>query len=265
MAEDFWAALDSPKAGPSNFWGDLSQPDEANDYQSRRKKYIELMKADPTFRAKPVEERSKFLFPKEEEKPTPLKPWRGLGAISEESEAGRRILGEGVEEFAQPKSYLRTLTGVPLAKMAVGGAQTLFAPMTGAFSELVSRRLGNLARRLPVPDPETLGQQTEEMADVCGAPLIAKGMGALRGPLSKLLPTLEETVGKVKSAGNARLAASENVATEAQIKTAEKIKRMRDTAGERLARVQALAPDAQKGSIEAYRKSMEGIRTARTQ
>ena len=269
---DLWAqAANEVGAGGSESdpWAAAAQEvaqetGQPTDYSSRRQEYIRLMKTDPAFRAKPVEERSRFLFPEEEKAPTSLKPWRGvLPAIKEESEAGQQMYQEGAEEFARPKSYLRTLTGVPLGKMAAGGLQSIFAPTTGAFSELVSRRLGNLARRLPVPDPESLGQVVEESTDIAGAPLIAKGAGALKGPLSRWLPTISEQVAAKEAEKLARLSASEIAGTKSQTEVAERFNRMRGTAEDRLTRVRSLAQEAQQKSGESYAKGMGGIRSAK--
>lgn len=203
MAGDFWADLDKGEQSPkSDFWGGLDAPGK-----SSRERYVDAMK-DPSFRSKPAEERGRIMFPESVPDRSPTvapAPSRGIfGSMQDEAARGARTAGEGWHEALNPRSYGRTLAGAPIGNILAGTAQQVMAPVTGPFNEIVSRPLGNLARSAPVPDPETLGQQTEMIADIAGPSLVAKGLGALKAPLARALPTVQE---KIATLGTKRDAA----------------------------------------------------------
>lgn len=171
-----------PAFDPSQFEQLPAKTADIPPLKSSRERYLEAMK-DPAFRSKSAEERGRIMFPESVKASAPTitpKPGRGFfGSMQDDAARGYETFSEGWREAINPQSYARTLTGVPLFKMAAGGIQSIFAPITGPINELIARPAGNLARKLPVPDPETLGQQVEIATDIA-APMAA-------GPLSNFV------------------------------------------------------------------------------
>src|SRR3990167_9172193 len=142
-----------------------------------------------TVESKPWED-----FGSQQNLPQKQVPERGFaGSIKEHAVEGIKQYQEGREEITRPKSYTRSLLGIPIINTLSGLLRTAGAPITGPISEYVSRPLGDVARKLPVPDPETLGQQVEGMADVATPFLIDPAIAA--SPVVKGVKTLKDLLG----------------------------------------------------------------------
>lgn len=145
------------------------------------------------------------------------RPSRGvMGAIKGDFSKGADTAAAGWDELLHPKSYARSLSGAPLGNIAAGTLEQIGAPITGAINELASRPLGNLARKLPVPDPETLGRQVEGMSDaalpllvdptLAGTPaakLVEQGrnLASFLKPAAKVSPRVAEAEAALARAG----------------------------------------------------------------
>lgn len=271
MAElDPWEAaaksFGATEAGPtSDPWGaaarELGATGDIQDYQTRRKEYHERVKTDPAFRAQPASERAKMLFPdagKQDAPAVTMKPGRGfMGSMEDEAAQGIKTASEGWHEAFNPTSYTRTLLGAPIANIVGGTVQQAFAPVTGLFNEYVSRPLGNLTRKAPVPDPETLAQQVEIASDVAGPSAISKGLGMLKAPLARALPLRSERLSKLEAEKNARLAANEN-------QLADSTANIAADRQARLASLDKLAADAQTSAVRGQAERVQALPAARS-
>lgn len=265
MAEDLWDvgaksvnATENP-GSKADLWDiaakESGNSPEAKDFQGRRTEFQRLMKTDPSFRAKPAEERRKVLFPDETESAPAVqpKPGRGfMGSMQDEAGKGADTAASGWQELIHPQSYARTLTGLPLLNIAAGTVQQVLGPPAGLFNEYVSRPLGNLARKLPVPDPETLGQQTEIASDVAVPQLIGKGLSMAKAPLARLLPTKAERLSDLEGSKAAQLSANESQLTGTTARlAAEREKRLAD--------LQNLTTQAQTATVKGQAERLKSL------
>lgn len=198
MAEDFQAMLNDP-----DYQG--LPPERQTEI---RRGFYRKVASDPDFQSLPGDRRQTIgrgiLFPNEARDDKPVvtpQPSRGfMGSAQDEAAKGEEAMRSGWEQLKQGQTFSGPLN------MAAGAAQRIGAPVIGPWNEYVSRPLGNLTRQLPVPDPETLGQQVEMATDIAGPTAASKALGALKAPLARALPTVKEKLtdlGATRNAANA--------------------------------------------------------------